>query len=110
MMAKGTLRSSKTFDDFSVTFQDRLEVLGRAQGLLFRTHNGERVTFDELINTELAAQCVQVKENGSVNLDGPKGVAVSGDSARRPLARSIAREPPRPNRCVRRPLTGLTAA
>jgi len=31
-IAKGTLRSSKTFDDFSTTFQDRLEVLGRAQG------------------------------------------------------------------------------
>src|SRR4029077_16135248 len=28
MIAKGTLRTSKTFDDFSATFQDRLEVLG----------------------------------------------------------------------------------
>jgi two-component sensor histidine kinase len=73
-IAKGTLRSSKTFDDFSATFQNRLEVLGRAQGLLFRTHEGGRVTFDELINTELAAQCVQVEENGPVTLDGPKGV------------------------------------
>jgi two-component sensor histidine kinase len=73
-IARGTLRSSKTFDDFSSTFQDRLEVLGRAQGLLFRTHEGGRVTFDELINTELAAQCVQVKEGGPVTLDGPKGV------------------------------------
>jgi two-component sensor histidine kinase len=73
-IAKGTLRTSKTFDDFSATFQDRLEVLGRAQGLLFRTHEGGRVTFDELINTELAAQCVQVEENGPVTLDGPKGV------------------------------------
>jgi len=74
MIAKGTLRSSKTFDDFSATFQDRLEVLGRAQGLLFRTHEGGRVTFDELINTELAAQCVPVEGNGRVTLDGPKGV------------------------------------
>jgi two-component sensor histidine kinase len=73
-IATGTLRTSKTFDDFRTTFQDRLEVLGRAQGLLFRTHEGGRVTFDELINTELAAQCVQVKENGPVTLDGPKGV------------------------------------
>src|SRR5215471_10115818 len=60
-IAKGTLRTSKTFDDFGATFQDRLEVLGRAQGLLFRTHEGSRVTFDELINTELAAQCVRVE-------------------------------------------------
>jgi two-component sensor histidine kinase len=73
-IAKGTLRTSKTFDDFSATFQDRLEVLGRAQGLLFRTHEGGRVTFDELINTELSAQCVQVEENGPVTLDGPKGI------------------------------------
>jgi len=73
-IAKGTLRSSKTFDDFSTTFQDRLEVLGRAQGLLFRTHEGGRVTFDELINTELAAQCVRVGEHGAVTLDGPKDI------------------------------------
>jgi two-component system, chemotaxis family, CheB/CheR fusion protein len=72
--AKGTLRSSKTFDDFSATFQDRLEVLGRAQGLLFRTHEGGWVTLDELINTELAAQCVRVEENGPVTLNGPKGI------------------------------------
>jgi two-component sensor histidine kinase len=73
-MAKGTLRSSKTLDDFSATFQDRLEVLGRAQGLLFRTHEGSRVTFDELINTELAAQSIRVGEHGTVTLEGPKGI------------------------------------
>jgi two-component sensor histidine kinase len=73
-MAKGTLRTSKTFDDFIATFQDRLEALGRAQGLLFRTHEGGQVTFDELINTELAAQSVRVGEHGRVTLDGPKGI------------------------------------
>jgi two-component sensor histidine kinase len=73
-MAKGTLRSSETFDDFSTTFQDRLEVLGRAQGLLFRTHEGSRVTFDELLNIELAAQSVRVEAIGRMTLDGPKGI------------------------------------
>jgi two-component sensor histidine kinase len=73
-MAKATLRASRTFDDFSSTFQDRLEVLGRAQGLLFRAKEGGRVTFDELINTELAAQSVRTGEHGSVTLDGPKGI------------------------------------
>jgi two-component sensor histidine kinase len=73
-MAKGTLRASKTFDDFSVTFQDRLEVLGRAQGLLFRAKEGGRVAFDELINTELAARSVRVGADGRVTLDGPKGI------------------------------------
>jgi len=73
MMAKGTLRTSETFDDFIATFQDRLEVLGRAQGLLVRADGG-RVTFDEVINIELAAQSVPVGENGPVTLDGPKGI------------------------------------
>jgi two-component sensor histidine kinase len=72
-MAKGTRRTSKTLDDFIATFQDRLEVLGRAQGLLFRAEGG-RVTFDELIDTELAAQSVSVGERGRVTLDGPKGI------------------------------------
>jgi two-component sensor histidine kinase len=73
-MAKGTLRTSKTFDDFSATFQGRLEVLGRAQGLLFHAKEGGRVAFDELINTELAAQSVRIGEHGRVTLDGPKGI------------------------------------
>jgi two-component sensor histidine kinase len=73
-MAKRTLRTSKTFDDFSATFQDRLEVLGRTQGLLFGAKEGGRVAFDELINSELAAQSVRVGAHGRVTLDGPKGI------------------------------------
>jgi two-component sensor histidine kinase len=73
-MAKRTLRTSQTFEDFSATFQDRLEVLGRTQGLLFRATEGSRITFDELINTEFAAQSVRVGEGGPVTLDGPKGI------------------------------------
>jgi two-component sensor histidine kinase len=72
-IAKGTLRTSKTFDDFSATFQNRLEVLGRTQGLLFRAEGG-RVTFDELVNTELAAQSVPVGKHGPVTIDGPQGI------------------------------------
>jgi two-component sensor histidine kinase len=37
MVADRTLRASETFDDFKASFQDRIGVLGRAQGLLFRT-------------------------------------------------------------------------
>ncbi len=73
-IADNTLKTSTTFDDFKVRYRDRLEVLGRVQGLLFRTKEGGRVTFDELLNSELAAQCVRVGENGSVALEGPKGV------------------------------------
>jgi two-component sensor histidine kinase len=73
-IADKTLRSSDTFDDFTASYHDRLEALGRAQGLLFRKQAGGRVTFDELIEAELAAQSARVGENGSVTLDGPKGV------------------------------------
>ncbi len=68
------LRTSKTFDDFRASFRDRIEALGRVQGLLFRMKENDRVTFNELIETELAAQSIRVVENGSVRLDGPKGV------------------------------------
>jgi two-component system CheB/CheR fusion protein len=73
-IADNTLRTSNSFDDFKASYHDRLEVLGRAQGLLFRKKEGGRVTFDELINAELAALSVHVGENGSVTLDGAKGV------------------------------------
>jgi two-component system CheB/CheR fusion protein len=73
-IADRTLRISKTFDDFRASFQDRLGVLGRAQGLLFRAKEGGRVTFDELISTELAAQSVPVGVHGTVTLVGPKGI------------------------------------
>jgi two-component system, chemotaxis family, CheB/CheR fusion protein len=73
-IADKTLRTSKTFDDFKASFQDRLGALGCAQGLLFRVKEGSRVTFDELIKTELSAQSVSVRGDGPVTLDGPKGV------------------------------------
>jgi two-component sensor histidine kinase len=73
-MADNTMRTSNTFEDFKVSYHDRLGALARAQGLLFRMKKGDRVTFDELLNTELAAQSVRVGEKGPVTLDGPKGV------------------------------------
>ncbi|HKD31712.1 MAG TPA: HWE histidine kinase domain-containing protein, partial [Xanthobacteraceae bacterium] len=54
-----TLGTSKTFDDFKASFQDRIEALGRVQGLLFRMKEDDRVTFDELIETELSAQSIR---------------------------------------------------
>jgi two-component system, chemotaxis family, CheB/CheR fusion protein len=68
------LKTSKTFDDFKASFQDRIEALGRVQGLLFRIKEDDRVTFDELIETELSAQSIRLGEDGPVTLDGPKGV------------------------------------
>jgi two-component sensor histidine kinase len=73
-IADDTLRTSSTFDDFRVNYHDRLEVLGRAQGLLFRKRNSGRVTFDELLDSELAAQSVRTGEGGPVTLEGPQGI------------------------------------
>jgi two-component sensor histidine kinase len=87
-IAKGTLRSTKTFDDFSASFQDRLDVLGRAQGLLFRTEAGGRITLDELINTELATQPIRAGGKGSVTLDGPKDVPLRSATVQ-PLAMAL---------------------
>jgi two-component sensor histidine kinase len=87
-IAERTLRASKTFDDFNASFQDRLEALGRAQGLLFRVKEGGRVTFDELINTELTAKSVAIEENGSVTLDGPKGIPLRSGTVQ-PLALAL---------------------
>jgi two-component sensor histidine kinase len=70
-IADNTLKTSDTLDDFKARYHDRLEALARVQGLLLRTKEGGRVTFDELLNAELAAHSIQ---NGSVTLDGPKGV------------------------------------
>jgi two-component sensor histidine kinase len=87
-IAERTLRASETFDDFNASFQDRLEALGRAQGLLFRVKEGGRVTFDELIDTEFAAKSVAIEENGSVTLDGPKGIPLRSGTVQ-PLAMAL---------------------
>jgi hypothetical protein len=53
-----TLKKSKTIDDYKASFRERLGALGRAQELLSRMKEGGRVTFDQLINTELEAQSI----------------------------------------------------
>jgi two-component sensor histidine kinase len=72
-IADNTLRTSDTFEDFKARYHDRLAALARAQGLLFRAKEGGWVTFDELLNAELAAHSIRVGEN-VLTLDGPKGV------------------------------------
>ena len=68
------LSTSTTFDNFKASFRDRIGALGRVQGLLFHLKENDRVTLDELIETELSAQSVRIGEDGPVTLDGPKGV------------------------------------
>jgi PAS domain S-box-containing protein len=70
-MAEKTSRASIDLSDFRARFRDRLEALSRVQGLLSRLNDVDRVSFDDLIRTELAAM------DGSserVSLEGPSGV------------------------------------
>ena len=66
-----TARSSRDLADFRARFRNRLDSLARVQGLLSRLNDADRVTFDDLIRTELAA----MHGGGErVTLDGPAGV------------------------------------
>lgn len=70
-IADKTARSSNGLADFHARFRDRLNALTRVQSLLSRLNEHDRVTFDELIKSELSPI------NGSaerVTLDGPAGV------------------------------------
>lgn len=70
--ADKTVRSSTDLDDFRKRFRDRLDALARVQGLLSRLKDGvDRVTFDELLQSELSAM-----GDGwdRINLEGPSGI------------------------------------
>ncbi|GGB41488.1 hypothetical protein GCM10011380_33700 [Sphingomonas metalli] len=70
-LADMTARSSADLEDFGARFRDRLESLARVQGLLSRLSDVDRVTFDDLVRTELSAMSDGLAR---VTLDGPAGV------------------------------------
>ncbi|MBW9114791.1 PAS domain S-box protein [Rhizobium cauense] len=70
-MAERTARASSDLADFRERFQDRIEALARVQGLLSRLDTHDRVTFDELITTEMSAMG---GGEGKVRLNGPSNV------------------------------------
>lgn len=70
-MADKTARASGDLPDFRARFRDRMEALARVQSLLSRMDDHDRVTFDELVETELAA----MQSSGDrITLSGPRGV------------------------------------
>ncbi|WP_245317581.1 CheR family methyltransferase [Rhizobium sp. N122] len=73
-MADKTMRSSTDLADFHERFRDRLDVLARVQGFLSRLQEGDRITFDQLIRSELAAHGVPEGETNRITLQGPEGV------------------------------------
>jgi PAS domain S-box-containing protein len=70
-MADKTARASTDLSDFRDRYRDRLDTLSRVQGLLSRLKEHDRVTFDDLIRSELSA-VAGVSER--VELAGPPGV------------------------------------
>lgn len=73
-MADRTMRTSSDLSDFGTKFRDRLDALARVQGFLSRLHEGDRVTFDQLIRSELAAHGMQDAGAKTVTLEGPMNV------------------------------------
>lgn len=69
--ASKTLKTSSDLVDFKARFESRIDALARAQGLLSRMEDNGRVTFDELVRTELNAMGAP---EDAVILDGPSGV------------------------------------
>ena len=76
-MADKTQNNSADLGDFKERFGTRLAALARVQGLLSRLAEGERITFDDLIQGEMAALN---GEASRVSFDGPKGVALRSSS------------------------------
>lgn len=76
-MTQKTMETSVDLDDFRARLWHRLDALARAQQLLSRLDDYDRVTFDELIRTEIAAM-----DGGPerVTLDGPMDVRLRSSS------------------------------
>ncbi len=70
-MADRTGASSRNLADFRARFDARLAALSRVHGLLSRLGESDRLTFDALIGTQLAAMD---GGSGQVTLAGPAGV------------------------------------
>lgn len=70
-IADHTARGTDDLADFLAHFDDRMAALSRVQGLLSRLNDQDRISFEDLIHTELAAMDGRA---GRVTLDGPKGV------------------------------------
>jgi len=70
-MADRTIATSDDLPNLRTRFRERLDALARVQGLLSRLEEHDRVTFDELIRTELAAMDGELDR---VTLAGPEGV------------------------------------
>ena len=73
-MADHTIAQSNSLNEFRNAFQERLKALARVNGLLSRLNNRERITFGELVRSELSGMGITDANNGQVRLTGPENV------------------------------------
>ncbi|HEY0572059.1 MAG TPA: sensor histidine kinase, partial [Enterovirga sp.] len=75
-LASKTADEAVSLDDFGERFGTRLAALSRVQGLLSHLTAGQRVSFDELLGSELSALGTVGDGKDKVTLDGPPGVSL----------------------------------
>lgn len=75
-IADRTLAGSSSLDEFQERFRDRIGALSRVNGLLSRLEESSRISFDELLQAELAGHgMIDGDGHGlQVTLEGPKGI------------------------------------
>jgi PAS domain S-box-containing protein len=84
-IARQTLRSSKSLEQFGPAFESRLRALSRVQGLLARSDQ-QAITLRELVETELFAHG-SFHDHGKVTIEGHDGVLAT--SSAQPLALAL---------------------
>ena len=73
-LSKKTLKESSTLEEFHARYLERLQAVARVQGLLSRLQGGKKISFDELLRSELAAHGVLEENSDHLSLDGPLDV------------------------------------
>jgi signal transduction histidine kinase len=73
-IADRTIAQSSSLNQFRDAFQERLKALARVNGLLSRLNNRERITFSELVRSELAGIGITDTNDGRIRLTGAENV------------------------------------
>jgi PAS domain S-box-containing protein len=79
-VADRTLQESQTLEDFRALYGDRLGAVSRVQGLLSRLAEGERITFDQVLQAELSALAAFAETSARVSLEGPNGIGLRSNT------------------------------
>ncbi|MCS4229676.1 PAS domain S-box-containing protein [Stenotrophomonas maltophilia] len=87
-MASRTLATSRDMADFSIRFDARLDALARAQSLLSRLGELDRVQFDVLLRAELSAHVDPAAHDDQIVLEGPAEVPLRSGTVQ-PLAMAL---------------------